>query len=267
MSAPSPSDPVSSRSHTVAVIGAGTAGMAAALLLARAGHRVTLFERVATPRPVGAGLLLQPTGLLVLEKLGLASQIRTNGARVDRLLGTTAAGRKVIDLRYADAEPDLHGVGIHRGALSDALWSAVRASGVTLRRGAAVDAVEQRDECVRIRQDSAAATEEFDVAVVADGTFSQLRAQIAIPHEVIVYPWGAWWAILRDPDLRYQSVLRQTYRSAAHMLGVMPVGRLPATAVSRCSGASGAPMRHRCANGDCRHGRTRCSSWRRRSNR
>lgn len=222
--------------------------MAAALLLAGTGHRVTLFERVATPRPVGAGLLLQPIGLLVLEKLGLASQIRTNGARVDRLLGTTAAGRKVIDLRYADAEPDLHGVGIHRGALSDTLWSAVRASGVTLRRGAAVDAVEQGDDCMRVRQDSAAAAEEFDVAVIADGTFSQLRAQIAIPHEVIVYPWGAWWAILRDPDLRYQGVLRQTYRSAAQMLGVMPVGRLPAHHVTlfwSVRRADEAPLRER----------------------
>ena len=230
MSAPIHSDPGSSRSHAIAVIGAGTAGMAASLFLSRAGHRVTLFERVTAPGPVGAGLLIQPTGLYVLEQLGLAAPVRACGARVDRLLGATPRGRTVMDLRYADLAPGWHGIGIHRGALSDTLWSAVQAAGITLRLGAAVDMVEQRDGHVRIRQHAAAIFERFDLAVVADGTFSQLRAQIAIPHEITVYPWGAWWTILRDPDLRFQGALRQRYRRAAQMLGVMPVGRLPAPA-------------------------------------
>ncbi|MBZ0117864.1 MAG: FAD-dependent oxidoreductase, partial [Sandaracinaceae bacterium] len=59
----------------VAVIGAGTAGSAAALLLARAGHAVTLFEAVLEPKPVGAGIMLQPTGMHVLAELGLLEPI------------------------------------------------------------------------------------------------------------------------------------------------------------------------------------------------
>jgi hypothetical protein len=48
----------------VVVAGAGIGGAATALLLARAGARVTLCERVASA--VGAGILLQPNGLAVL---------------------------------------------------------------------------------------------------------------------------------------------------------------------------------------------------------
>jgi 2-polyprenyl-6-methoxyphenol hydroxylase-like FAD-dependent oxidoreductase len=236
MSVPLFADSVASCSHTAAVIGAGTAGMATALLLARAGHRVTLFERVAAPGPVGAGLLLQPTGLYVLERLGLAAQIRASGARIERLLGTTPAGRIVLDLHYADAGLGVHGIGIHRGALSSALWSAVQATGVTLRLGSEVDLVEQASERVIVRQRSAEAGEQFDLAVIADGTFSQLRSQVAIPHEITVYPWGAWWTILRDPERRYEGMLRQTYQHASRMLGIMPVGRLaaPATTAMPC---------------------------------
>ena len=61
------------RALDVGIIGGGTAGSAAAVFLARAGHRVTLYERVPEPRPVGAGITIQPTGLHVLCRLGALS--------------------------------------------------------------------------------------------------------------------------------------------------------------------------------------------------
>ena len=47
----------------IAIAGCGLAGLATALLLHRDGHRVTLFERFDAPRPVGSGLMIQPTAL------------------------------------------------------------------------------------------------------------------------------------------------------------------------------------------------------------
>ena len=55
--------------HKIAIVGSGAAGMAAALFLERAGHDVTLFEKVADPRPVGAGVLLQPSGMFFWNSL------------------------------------------------------------------------------------------------------------------------------------------------------------------------------------------------------
>jgi len=46
----------------VGIIGGGTAGSAAAILLARGGATVTVLERVVDPGPVGAGIIVQPTG-------------------------------------------------------------------------------------------------------------------------------------------------------------------------------------------------------------
>ena len=54
----------------IAIVGSGMAGTMAAALLARAGHAVTLFERAPRVGPVGAGLLLQPSGQAVLRRAG-----------------------------------------------------------------------------------------------------------------------------------------------------------------------------------------------------
>ena len=51
----------------IAVAGGGPAGLAAALMLHRAGHEVTIFERFERPQPLGSGLMIQPTGLAVLD--------------------------------------------------------------------------------------------------------------------------------------------------------------------------------------------------------
>ena len=73
-----------------AIIGAGTARLATAIFLARQSHQVTLFEQVDELAPVGAGLLLQPSGLAVFEHLGVLDEALKLGAKVTGLEGQLA---------------------------------------------------------------------------------------------------------------------------------------------------------------------------------
>jgi hypothetical protein len=91
----------------VGVVGCGVAGQAASILLADAGHQVTIFERFAEPRPIGAGLLLQPTGLAVLRDTWPADARWRSGARVVGLEGRTHRGRSVLDSLCRPASPGL----------------------------------------------------------------------------------------------------------------------------------------------------------------
>ena len=101
----------------IGVVGCGSAGPAAAVLLAHQGHQVTLFERVAALGPVGAGFLLQPTGLAVLAALGILEPILDHGAPVQRLVCRTRGGTTLLDLHYDELRPGLYGVGLHRAVL------------------------------------------------------------------------------------------------------------------------------------------------------
>lgn len=204
-------------------MGCGTAGPAVALLLSRRGHHVTVFERVEEPLPVGAGIMLQPTGMTVLRRLGLLQPILHAGNPVDRLYGVTRSGRVVLDLCYSDLQPGLFGLGLHRGALFQVLYQALDASDATVRLGV---------EVVDVDSDHLVDAEgrrhgPFDLVVVADGARSLLRGSEGVAKRARPYEWGALWAIVPDGEGRYSGLLDQVYDGAEVMVGMLPTGRSP----------------------------------------
>jgi 2-polyprenyl-6-methoxyphenol hydroxylase-like FAD-dependent oxidoreductase len=205
----------------VAVVGCGTGGPAAALLLAAAGHQVEIFERVQKPAPVGAGLLLQPTGQAVLARLGLLAEVEARSARVERLHGETASGRVVMDMAYRDLAPGLHGLGVHRGVLFGALWGALGRAGIPVRFGTQVTGVEGG----HVVTDGGERLGPYDLVVAADGARSCLRGPTGLVRRSRRYPWGALWTIVDDPEERHGGTLAQVYRGTREMLGFLASGR------------------------------------------
>ena len=216
----------------VAVVGYGTAGQAIALLLSRDGHEVEVFERTSTLGPVGAGFLLQPVGQRVLWELGLLERVMSHGAVVARLYGETATGRPVMDMRYAELDKRLFGLGVQRGALFSILDSAwtdnrtlhcgVQVTQIDAEKGAVVDANGRRHGG-------------FDLVVIADGAASALRGQVATAQLDRPYPWGAQWCLVPAGDWAWRDVLQQRYVGARRMIGMLPVGTRPDDPVPRLS--------------------------------
>ncbi|MEQ1513619.1 MAG: NAD(P)/FAD-dependent oxidoreductase [Lysobacteraceae bacterium] len=216
----------------IAIVGYGTAGQTLAVALSRDGHRVEVFERVPEPGPVGAGFLLQPTGLSVLWELGLLDAALEHGALVRRLYGETIASRAVMDMRYRELHPALFGLGLQRGAIFELLDSAWTES----RR------IHCGREIVHVDHDRGVLRDEhgdedgpFDLVIVADGSASKLRAGIG---EVVFdrpYPWGAQWCLVPAGDWPWPDELRQRYRHARRMVGMLPVGTRPGDPIPRLS--------------------------------
>ena len=87
--------------YSIAIAGCGPAGLAVAILLHEQGHSVTIFDQFDKPGPVGSGLMIQPSGMAVLDRLGLAAETLKRGARVDGLLGLEEHGKAVLDAPYS----------------------------------------------------------------------------------------------------------------------------------------------------------------------
>jgi len=212
-----------------AIAGCGTAGLTAAITLARLGHRVSLFERAEEPRAVGAGILLQPSGLQVLDALGLRDEVSARASRVDRLDGRNQHGRLVMDVRYDELVPGAHAIGVHRANLLHVLYQTALSVGVEIMHNS--DISEFSDPCgpqVSLTLTDGTRHAGFDALVIANGTHSHLRNQLPIKQSMTPYPWGALWHISSVPGLA-SSALRQHYNNAKVMIGLMPSGLLPGT--------------------------------------
>src|SRR5215831_17091298 len=154
----------------VLVIGAGIGGLSSAIALARAGHEVTLVEKMERFEPVGAGIVLAPNAARALESLGV--ELASRGHALSSLDLVRADGRLIqrieshqVDARYGSTWA------LTRPALHEALVAALPPS-VEVRLGTAVTDLRQEASGVEVQLDR---TRSFDVAVAADGLHSRVR--------------------------------------------------------------------------------------------
>jgi 2-polyprenyl-6-methoxyphenol hydroxylase-like FAD-dependent oxidoreductase len=203
----------------IGIAGAGTAGLAAAIALARAGHAVTVFEKHSHLSPLGAGLLIQPQGVAALDRLGVGDAFRAASVPVHRLLGTCHRNWPLVDIRYGQLEAR----GVSRAALSQLLLDAALAYGVEVRYDSPVEGIVSENQRAALLVNGHGHA--CDLAVIADGAASRLPQHAGLSVASTVYEWGALWAMFDVADWPDEVLLEQRYRSTRKMFGLMPTAR------------------------------------------
>jgi len=219
-----------------AIIGAGTAGLATAILLAREGNNVTIFEQVDELSPVGAGLLLQPAGLAVFEHLGVLDEALTLGAKVTGLEGQLPDKRLLVNSHYHEASTNLYGLGIHRSTLCHVLTQKLSqySSHITWRMNHTIERLEEHPNEIRVFgfNHNQKFDDCFDAVLIANGARSQLRPKAWVKVDQ-AYPWGAAWSIVPECLALNPQILHQFYDRSKIMMGILPTGAIPSAPEQR----------------------------------
>ena len=191
--------------RSIAVVGAGVAGLATALACARAGHRVQVFEQVPVFAPVGAGIQLGPNATRVLHSLGLESALRAVAAFPSelqvrsgtdaRLLGVLPLGDRAL-ARYGAPYATLARADLHQLLLT-ALEAQSQAS---LYLGSPIDAAQQDSSAVQFST-ADGMVRRVEVMAAADGLWSTLRSQVLLDTPPTATGHVAYRALLPQADL------------------------------------------------------------------
>jgi 2-polyprenyl-6-methoxyphenol hydroxylase-like FAD-dependent oxidoreductase len=209
----------------VAIAGAGAAGLAAAIQLAKAGVHVDVYEAKPELTALGSGISLQGNALRVLDALGAWDAIREAGFPFEGLTLRAPGPDAPVVAALPDVKtggPDYPAaMGMPRADLARILFEHAVAAGAHVRFGARVSALESSVDRVLVHIDEREAGE-YDLVIGADGIHSAVREMIGIQTRPEQTGMGIWRTFVSRPADVERTELY--YGGPVYIAGYTPTG-------------------------------------------
>jgi salicylate hydroxylase len=185
----------------ILIAGGGIGGLAAAYVLARDGHPVTVLEQSAAFGEIGAGIQLGPNIFKMFEYLGLTEAVKRVAFFPPGLgMNDVRTGEKVIRVPLGETALATYGYPygvIYRADLHEVFHDACKGTAnVTLRTASKVESFEQDAQGVRVRL-SGGETLAGVALIGADGLWSRIREAIVGDGKPRVSGHIAYRAVLK----------------------------------------------------------------------
>jgi 2-polyprenyl-6-methoxyphenol hydroxylase-like FAD-dependent oxidoreductase len=170
----------------IAIIGGGIGGLTAALALQHFGFESEVFEQAPALHDLGAAIAIWPNAMRVLERLGLADQIREKGGVINTICWLDQNGWLINRVPIPDS------VALHRADLQMTLVRALRPSSLHLGHEL-IDQKQQSDKMIATFENGRST--EADFMIGADGIHSRVREQLINDGEPIRRGYTIWRGI------------------------------------------------------------------------
>ncbi len=161
--------------NRIAIVGAGVAGMALAILATKKGYQVSLYERDSKVSSIGAGVTLWPNAIFVLQQMGLEKEIQRIGGRPRymRQFDQYGTQRGEFDIDEVNVLSGFPSVTILRRDLMSILASALDRLGGEIHFDRSMKA-----------QDIGGLKHDFDLVVGADGRMNSVVRKTLYTEDV-----------------------------------------------------------------------------------
>lgn len=161
--------------NRIAIVGAGVAGIALAILATKQGYQVSVYERDSNISSIGAGVTLWPNAIFVLQQMGLQKEIERMGGVPScmRQFDQYGVQQGELNIEEVNTLSGFPSVTILRGDLMSILAKALDDLGVEIHFN-----------CSMTAQDIDGLKQEFILVVGADGRMNSVVRQTLYPEKV-----------------------------------------------------------------------------------
>lgn len=194
----------------IVIIGCGFAGLSAALFLSNE-HTITIMERFNTPEAKGAGILIQPSSQVILNKLNLLEPLLLKGEKIFELKGINNKNKQVFATYYKDYDQNSFGIGVKRSYLFNILYEKCKNNpNINFQLNTNIDNIEN-------------ISKDYDLVIIASGSHTNLREQLPIKSSYRIYPYGCLWGMIKEEEIA-KNHLQQYVKYSKEMFGLLPSG-------------------------------------------
>jgi 2-polyprenyl-6-methoxyphenol hydroxylase-like FAD-dependent oxidoreductase len=208
----------------IIIIGAGPAGLTAALAGKRRGLDVTVYEQAPDFQRVGGGVLMHSNGLRVLDALGVLPRFEKHLRFGSQIRVEEAGGGVLFSSDYSQLPIPQNRIAIAlRYQLQESLLEAVREAGVPIHFGHRCEGVWREGKTASPSFAYGAETKEAvaDVLLACDGMNSRVRELSGMPFERVSL--GEGWIRGVAPVARSENVMREIFGTDGRRFGIGPL--------------------------------------------
>jgi len=181
------------------IVGAGPAGLSAALALSARDIAVTVFEQHPAPPPRVCGAFISPEGTRHLVTLGVLDDVTRAGAVAVTTAQVVAPRGREIEVRLD--RDGVAGLAVTRPVLERVLADALTRRGGVVAWGSRVARADREAAGWRLEIRTGAATSQrrAPLLIAADGRFSSLSGRDPARGRQGWFGWNATWAGVAKP--------------------------------------------------------------------
>jgi menaquinone-9 beta-reductase len=181
------------------VVGAGPAGLSAALALSARGMAVTIFEQHPAPPPRVCGAFINPEGTRHLAALGVLDDVKRAGAVAVTTAAVVAPRGRTVGVSLDRG--GVAGLAVTRPVLEQVLADNLARRGGVIAWGTRVTGAARNEAGWRVDIRTGAATSQCraPVLIAADGRFSSLSGRQPMRDRTGWFGWNATWSGIEKP--------------------------------------------------------------------
>lgn len=211
--------------NTIIILGAGVAGLSAAIALTEKGFSVAVFERNNTISNLGGGIVCWPNGTVALQKLGVVNELRHYGGESTTMKRFTKSGELLgeIDISTVNNLMKEKSYAILRKDLMEILYQRAMNLGITIHFSHEVQVIENDSNDVVVKFTNGKIVKS-SIVLGAEGRMKSIARQYVLGDNKPVYQqFINWVGVFESDDDIFSDLSIKDFWGVGERFGIVPI--------------------------------------------